>query len=293
MRGHAARRTDDNAVLPRSGSMRIYASRASCHKSTTPPRPARMAASSGAHHPPSAPRARNTRCHCRSAALVPELAAQPAPAVPAGRGISPRRPALHVVPSAPRPAPPGPQPRRQPRLGLGRRQVGARGLPPPAAHKPTASDAETGLNSSTRRPRNRAAAPRQRLHALPRPRITTGARRRNSGQSEPSAAASPPASPPPARSGPASAFSARSAATALLLPPPRPGPSGMRLRSVKCTPASQPASPRRRPAPPAARDSSVHRHRRIVAGELENPSPAPRPAVRRRTSSGATTDTKS
>ena len=99
-----------------------------------------------------------------------------------------------------------------------------------------------GLNNSTRRPLSlaRAAADSCSIFS-PRPRIREGVGFKNSAQSEPSVAASADhcsvvSSPPEILS------KARSAATALLLPPPKPAPSGIRFVSLKCTPPCQPVA---------------------------------------------------
>jgi hypothetical protein len=97
----------------------------------------------------------------------------------------------------------------------------------------------------------------------PRPRITTGALGRNRAQSEPSDAATS-VSRVPASAPPDSRFSARRAATALLLPPPSPAPRGIRLVSLK------PAPPRQPVAAANACAGSVHRHHGIVARERES-----------------------
>ena len=99
-----------------------------------------------------------------------------------------------------------------------------------------------GLKSNTRRPCKRAATSVANRSTLsPRPRMTTGARAKKSGQSEPSVAAtstnrsnesSPPASP----------FNAHNAATASLLPPPNPAPIGMRFSRKNFAPPVHPVT---------------------------------------------------
>ncbi len=100
-----------------------------------------------------------------------------------------------------------------------------------------------GLNTNTRRPRNRVLAPAGNASIRsPRPRITTGPSCKKSAQSEPSPAAIVASSAAPSAK-PDRAFSARNAATASLLPPPSPAPIGTRFMSEKSTPRPFPGQP--------------------------------------------------
>ena len=97
-----------------------------------------------------------------------------------------------------------------------------------------------GLNTNTRRPRKRAlAAAGNAAIRSPRPRITIGPSFKNKGQSEPKPAAISASFSSPNRT-PESAVIALNAATASLLPPPRPAPIGTRFCRKNFAPPRQP-----------------------------------------------------